>query len=219
VLNALLFVAVSAAPADTLPVLLQGDARPAAAAAPVASSRQGALASFISGASSTLAESAVPTSGRLMTPARRAASRPRKFLADSMVLDKSERKLTLFQQGTQVAAYSVALGNNPVGDKERRGDGRTPEGLYFIQGRNPESKYHLALRISYPDVADRNQAAQRGVSPGGDVMIHGLPKAFATVGALHRQQDWTEGCVAVTNDEIEEIWRSVPNGARILIRP
>jgi murein L,D-transpeptidase YafK len=154
-----------------------------------------------------------------MTPARRAASRPRKFLADSMVLDKSERKLTLFQQGTQVAAYSVALGNNPVGDKERRGDGRTPEGLYFIQGRNPESKYHLALRISYPDVADRNQAAQRGVSPGGDVMIHGLPKAFATVGALHRQQDWTEGCVAVTNDEIEEIWRSVPNGARILIRP
>jgi murein L,D-transpeptidase YafK len=136
-----------------------------------------------------------------------------------MVLDKSERKLTLFQQGTQVATYSVALGNNPVGDKERRGDGRTPEGLYFIQGRNPESKYHLALRISYPDVADRNQAARRGVSPGGDVMIHGLPKAFATVGALHRQQDWTEGCVAVTNDEIEEIWRSVPNGARILIRP
>jgi murein L,D-transpeptidase YafK len=136
-----------------------------------------------------------------------------------MVLDKSDRKLTLFQQGTPVAAYSVALGNNPVGDKERRGDGRTPEGLYFIQARNPESKYHLSLRISYPDVADQNQAARRGVSPGGDVMIHGLPKAFATVGALHRQQDWTEGCIAVTNDEIEEIWRSVPNGARILIRP
>ena len=115
--------------------------------------------------------------------------------------------------------YGVALGKNPVGDKLRRGDGRTPEGLFFIEGHNPQSKYHLSLRISYPDVAHRISAAKRGESAGGDIMIHGLPKAFAMIGALHRQQDWTEGCVAVTNEEIEEIWRAVPDGARILIKP
>ena len=143
----------------------------------------------------------------------------RRFLADSMVLDKSDRQLTLYYRGQPVQKYGVALGKNPVGDKQRRGDGRTPEGLYYIEGRNPQSKYHLSLRISYPDATHRVKAANRGVSPGGDIMIHGLPKAFAAVGALHRQQDWTEGCVAVTNEEIEEIWRAVPNGARILIKP
>ena len=146
-------------------------------------------------------------------------SRPRTYSADSIVLDKSERRLTMFHQGREVRAYDVALGKNPVGPKTRRGDGRTPEGLYYIEGRNPESKYHLSLRISYPAVKDQENAARRRVSPGGDIMIHGLPTAFSNVGALHRQQDWTEGCVAVTNEEIEEIWRAVPNGARILIRP
>lgn len=147
------------------------------------------------------------------------APAPAALMADSIVLDKSDRQLTLFYRGQAVRTYGVALGKNPVGDKVRRGDGRTPEGLYFIEGRNPQSKYHLSLRISYPDVAHRATAAKRGFSAGGDIMIHGLPKPFASVGALHRQQDWTLGCVAVTNDEIEEIWRAVPNGARILIKP
>jgi murein L,D-transpeptidase YafK len=150
---------------------------------------------------------------------RAAAPKAKLVVADSLVLDKSDRRLTLFYRGEMVRKYAVALGKNPIGDKLRRGDGRTPEGLFFINGRNPNSKYHRALRISYPDVAHSAKAAKRGVSPGGDIMIHGLPKAFATVGALHRQQDWTEGCVAVTNQEIEEIWRAVPNGARILIQP
>lgn len=154
-----------------------------------------------------------------LSPAARAAARPLKYLADSMVLDKSDHRLTLYYRGQPVHSYDVALGKNPVGNKERRGDGRTPEGLYEIEGRNPQSKYHLSLRVSYPSVQQRAQAARRGISPGGDIMLHGLPPAFASVGALHRQQDWTEGCVALTNDEIEEIWRSVPNGARILIRP
>jgi murein L,D-transpeptidase YafK len=113
----------------------------------------------------------------------------------------------------------VALGRNPIGDKVRRGDAKTPEGLFHIEGRNPGSKYHLSLRISYPDAAHSARAARMGVAPGGDIMIHGLPDAFATVGALHRQQDWTEGCVAVTNAEIEEIWRAIPDGAPILIKP
>ena len=156
---------------------------------------------------------------RAMTPLESAMSKPRMYSADSIVLDKSERKLSMYDRGTLVKSYVVALGRNPVGDKTRRGDGRTPEGLYRIEGRNPGSKYHLSLRVSYPNADDRERAARRGVSPGGDIMLHGLPKEFATVGALHRQQDWTEGCVALTNEEIEEIWRAVPNGAWILIRP
>lgn len=143
----------------------------------------------------------------------------RVLVADSIVVDKSDRELTLYHHGQRVQTYRVALGRNPVGAKQRRGDGRTPEGLYYIEGRNPQSKYHLSLRVSYPTREQRTRATRQGVSPGGDIMIHGLPKAFASVGALHRQQDWTEGCVAVTNEEIEEIWRAVPNGARILIRP
>ena len=146
-------------------------------------------------------------------------ARKKTFSADSLVLDKSERRLTMFYRGEVVRTLNVALGKNPVGAKLRRGDGRTPEGLYFIEGRNPESKYHLSLRISYPADKDRQRAVARGFSPGGDIMIHGLPPAFADVGALHRQQDWTEGCIAVTNDEIEELWRAIPDGARILIKP
>lgn len=143
----------------------------------------------------------------------------KRMLADSILVDKSDRKLTLYYRGQEVKTYDIALGRNPVGDKLRRGDGRTPEGLYYIEGRNPQSKYHLSLRVSYPTPAQRQRAAERGVSAGGDIMIHGLPDAFASVGALHRQQDWTEGCVAVTNEEIDELWSAVPNGAKILIRP
>lgn len=148
-----------------------------------------------------------------------AVARAKGLVADSILVDKSARKLTLFFRGERVKTYDIALGRNPVGDKSARGDGRTPEGLYFIEGRNPQSKYYLSLRVSYPSAAQRARAARRGVSAGGDIMIHGLPDAFADVGALHRQQDWTEGCVAVTNEEIEEIWGAVPNGAKILILP
>lgn len=154
-----------------------------------------------------------------MTPLESAMSKPKMYSADSIVLDKSQRKLSMYDHGQLVKSYIVALGRNPVGDKVKRGDGRTPEGLYRIEGRNPGSKYHLSLRVSYPSAADREQAARRGVTPGGDIMLHGLPKEFATVGALHREQDWTEGCVALTNEEIEEIWRAVPDGAWILIKP
>jgi murein L,D-transpeptidase YafK len=153
------------------------------------------------------------------TVATVAASTSSNFVADSMVLEKSRRQLTLFYRGQEVRKYGVALGKNPTGDKLSRGDGRTPEGLFYIEGRNPQSKYHLSLRISYPDAAHRSLAKQHGTSAGGDIMIHGLPPAFAMIGALHRQQDWTLGCVAVTNEEIEEIWRAVPDGARILIKP
>jgi murein L,D-transpeptidase YafK len=142
-----------------------------------------------------------------------------RFPADSIVVEKSAHRLSLFQRGRPVRTYLVALGQQPVGDKVRIGDLRTPEGTFTIEARNPASRYHRSLRISYPDSAHRARARALGVSPGGDIMIHGLPARQAYVGAAHRDFDWTEGCIAVTNAEIEEIWGAVPVGTRIHIKP
>ncbi len=139
--------------------------------------------------------------------------------ADSIVVEKGKRTLTLYQGGFAVRQYKVALGKQPVGDKERIGDNRTPEGLYRIDFKNPASKYHMALHVSYPDAAHLARANALGVAPGGDIMIHGLPAAYAKLGAEHSNWDWTEGCIAVTNAEIEEIWRAIPAGAAIQIKP
>ena len=139
--------------------------------------------------------------------------------ADSLVLTKSRRELVVYYHGAPVRTYYVALGLNPVGDKERIGDNRTPEGLFFIQGRNPNSRYHLSLRISYPDATHRARAARLGVEPGGDIMIHGLPAEQAAFGAAHRDYDWTNGCIAVTNKEIEELWTVIRDGTPIQIKP
>ena len=157
------------------------------------------------------------TSAALTRAAAVVAAAP--VVADSIVVDKSDRQLTLYRRGSRVRTYFVALGQRPVGDKVRRGDMRTPEGLFRIEARNPRSRYHLALRISYPDAAHAARARALGVSPGGDIMIHGLPKRQAWVGASHRDFDWTEGCIAVTNAEIEEIWKAVPVGTPIHIKP
>lgn len=138
---------------------------------------------------------------------------------DSILVEKSAHRLSLFQRGRVARTYMVALGQQPVGDKVKRGDMRTPEGRFLIESRNPQSKYHRALRISYPDAAHRARARQLGVSPGGDIMIHGLPPRQAWVGAAHRDFDWTEGCIAVTNEEIEELWSAVPVGTPIRILP
>ena len=138
---------------------------------------------------------------------------------DSIRVEKSAHRLSLFQRGRLARTYMVALGQQPVGDKVRRGDMRTPEGRFLIEARNPQSKYHRALRISYPDAAHRARARQLGVSPGGDIMIHGLPPRQAWVGAAHRDFDWTEGCIALTNEEIEELWSAVPVGTPIHILP
>jgi hypothetical protein len=141
------------------------------------------------------------------------------FHADSIVVEKSRHTMTLYDQGAPVRIYFIALGQNPVGKKVGRGDNRTPEGLYFIEGHNPDSKYHLSLRVSYPNAQDVAEARARGMAPGGDIMIHGLPRGFEKVGAEHRQRDWTNGCIAVTNAEIEEIWQAIPDGAVIFIKP
>lgn len=140
-------------------------------------------------------------------------------IADSIVVEKEKRTLTLFQLGAPVRTYRVALGAQPVGDKIKRGDGRTPEGLYHVDFKNAQSKYHLGLHISYPDAAHIQRASALGFSPGGDIMIHGLPPKYASVGAEQADQDWTEGCIAVTDAEIEEIFRAVPPGTPIQIKP
>jgi murein L,D-transpeptidase YafK len=140
-------------------------------------------------------------------------------VADSIVVEKSTLRLSLYHKGTLLHTYLVALGQQPVGDKVRRGDNRTPEGVFRIEARNAQSRYHRSLRISYPDAAHVARARSLGVSPGGDIMIHGLPDRQAWVGAAHRDFDWTEGCIAVTNDEIDEIWSAVPVGTPILIKP
>ncbi len=139
--------------------------------------------------------------------------------ADRIVILKSERTMTLLRQGKVLKTYKVALGHEPRGPKTRIGDNRTPEGEYSIDLRNPHSQFHLSLHISYPNKADRERAKKLGVDPGGAIMIHGLPAAYAWLGAAHRQTDWTLGCVAVTNPEIEEIWKMVPLGTKVEIKP
>jgi len=153
------------------------------------------------------------------TTANRTSRTSAPIAADSLVLTKSRRELVAYFHGDPVRTYYVALGRSPVGDKERIGDNRTPEGLFYIEGRNPNSRYHLSLRISYPDATHRARAARLGVEPGGDIMIHGLPDEQAAFGAAHRDYDWTNGCIAVTNKEIEELWHVVRDGTPIQIKP
>jgi murein L,D-transpeptidase YafK len=139
--------------------------------------------------------------------------------ADLVEVFKAARRLELKRGGRTIRAYRVALGFAPEGPKEREGDGRTPEGSYSIDGRNPRSAFHLSLRVSYPDSADKARAAANGVPPGGDIFIHGLPNGPRKFLVRHPRRDWTVGCVAVTNREIREIWSRVPTGARIVIHP
>jgi murein L,D-transpeptidase YafK len=139
--------------------------------------------------------------------------------ADRVLVLKAKRKMILYRGDTIIAAYKIALGRSPKGHKTKRGDGKTPEGKYTISGRNPKSSFHLSLRISYPRPQDVTKAGELGVDPGGDIMIHGLPPKYAFLGSLHRLVDWTEGCIAVTNEEIENIWKMVPVGTPIEIKP
>jgi L,D-peptidoglycan transpeptidase YkuD (ErfK/YbiS/YcfS/YnhG family) len=139
--------------------------------------------------------------------------------ADKVLIEKKERRLTLLSEGEVIKTYPIALGGDPVGPKERQGDNKTPEGIYIIDSRNSNSGYHLSLHISYPNEIDRRRAKELGVSPGGDIMIHGIKNGLAWVGAAHAKIDWTKGCIAVTDQEMEEIYRFVPNGTLVEIRP
>ena len=138
---------------------------------------------------------------------------------DRIVVEKSARRLSVFRHGNQIKAYRIALGQNPLGPKQQEGDMKTPEGIYKIDGRNPESNFHLALHISYPSDEDNKRATTRGVPAGFDIMIHGIQNGRGWIGAFHRWKDWTAGCIAVTDEEMEELWRVTPDGTTIEILP
>ncbi|MEP2873950.1 MAG: L,D-transpeptidase family protein [Parasphingorhabdus sp.] len=137
--------------------------------------------------------------------------------ADSILVDKSDRTLILYKADEEIARYTnIRFGNTPQGHKRFEGDERTPEGRYTINGRNPGSSYHLSLRISYPNAADRSYAEAKGKSPGGDIFIHGQPNGRDGAPIA---SDWTDGCIALSNAEIQQIWNVVPDGAVITIQP
>ena len=136
---------------------------------------------------------------------------------DHIVIEKSARRMQLFQNGQPVRSYHISLGFAPGGDKAVQGDGRTPEGRFRIDRRNHRSAYHLSLGLDYPQPEDRARAAAGGYNPGGDIFIHGQPNALAEGVTL--KGDWTAGCIAITNDQMREIWQVAPIGTVVEIRP
>ncbi|HWY40837.1 MAG TPA: L,D-transpeptidase family protein [Chthoniobacterales bacterium] len=144
---------------------------------------------------------------------------PQGTTIDRILVEKSARRLSVFAGGKELKDYHIALGRNPLGPKQEEGDMKTPEGLYTIDSRNPQSDYHLALHVSYPSEEDMARATERGVNAGFDIMIHGIQNGGGWIGAFHRMHDWTAGCMAMTDEEIEELWRVTPDGTTIEIRP
>lgn len=143
---------------------------------------------------------------------------PGEQLADRVVVVKSAHTLTLYSRGQVLKSYKVALGRGQAGAKDHQGDHKTPEGEYILDQKNAHSRFHLALHVSYPNAADQQHAQKEGRDPGGAIMVHGVARGFGWLGSLEHQIDWTDGCIAVTNSEIEEIWRLVPVGTPIEIK-
>lgn len=138
---------------------------------------------------------------------------------DRIVVEKAAHRMSLYAGDRLVRTYAISLGGGGLAPKVRSGDRLTPEGDYRITGRNPRSRFHLALRIGYPTPAQTAAARAKGIDPGGDIMIHGLPNGRGALAALYKGQDWTDGCIAVTDPEIEEVWTLVRDGARVRITP
>ncbi len=139
--------------------------------------------------------------------------------ADKVVVYKSKRQMQLLRAGQVLRTYRIALGDSPVGHKKQEGDEKTPEGDYVLDWRNPNSLYYKSIHISYPNAQDRAQARRRGVSPGGDIMVHGMNGPVVLPDGTYKWKDWTNGCIAVTNAEMDEIWGMVKNGTPIQIHP
>lgn len=139
--------------------------------------------------------------------------------ADMVLVIKSESKLYLKRNGNILRTFHVALGENPKGHKQQQGDERTPEGRYILDLKKDDSAYYKAIRISYPNKTDRARARQLGVNPGGSIMIHGQKNGFGHLARITQRTNWTDGCMAVTDEEMDEIWRAVDVGTPIEIRP
>lgn len=139
--------------------------------------------------------------------------------ADKVLVEKAARKLHLLKDGTPFRTFRIALGVSPDGDKREEGDQKTPEGRYTLDSRNPDSDFFLSIHISYPSPADRAEARANGVDPGGQIMIHGQPNEPTYSAAFYRSADWTNGCIAVSNSDMVDIWLMTPDNVPIEIRP
>jgi murein L,D-transpeptidase YafK len=144
---------------------------------------------------------------------------PKNTVIDYIKIYKSKRQLLVYNNGKFLKTYRISLGQNPIGHKEFEGDSKTPEGIYYINDRNPNSGYHKNLGVSYPNPKDIEHATKLGKSVGGDIKIHGLRNGIGFIGKFQRYQDWTAGCIAVTNSEIDELYTTVKIGATIEILP
>ena len=140
-------------------------------------------------------------------------------VADKVIIEKAARKLHLVRDGQAFRTFDIALGIRPQGDKIKEGDFKTPEGLYYLDSRNQNSDFFLAIHVSYPNEEDRRQARQLGVDPGGSIMIHGQPNVPTRSEAYYRTQDWTNGCIAVSNSDMIDIWLMTGDNTPIEIRP
>ena len=166
-----------------------------------------------------LAALGVKSLGNLVSDFTLNAELPTALEFDRLVVDKQARRLTAYAEGTAVREYHIALGWAPEGHKQMEGDGKTPEGVYFVDGKNPNSRYYKNLGVSYPNDDDCAAAAALGVSPGGEIKIHGLPPGQEHLGGVHWMRDWTAGCIAVSNEEIDELYAHTPVGTPIEILP
>ena len=144
---------------------------------------------------------------------------PKDTKVDQVVVYKSKREMQLLYQNNILRTYPISMGANPIGHKEQEGDERTPEGTYMLDSRNSKSIAFLALHVSYPNKTDTEKAKLRNVSPGGLIMVHGIKNGFGWVGKLHTLWNWTNGCIAINNDEMQEFWDIVPTGTPIIIHP
>lgn len=139
--------------------------------------------------------------------------------ADKIVIEKSKHRLTLYFKGIAIRTYPVSLGFSPIGPKIKAGDGKTPEGVYYISAKRAKSHYHKGLLISYPNDIDRQRAKKLGVKSGGDIMIHGLKNGMAWIGESHLLYNWTLGCIALTDPEIDQIFEAVSVKTPVIILP
>ena len=139
------------------------------------------------------------------------------IVIDKVFVDKSARTLQLLNDNEIIKSYHIALGGNPVGHKQQQGDKRTPTGSYILDYKNEKSKFYRSIHVSYPNAADKVRAKSRGISPGGDIMIHGQKNGFGHLAAINQQRDWTDGCIAVTDNEMDEIMAAVEIGTPIEI--
>ena len=140
-------------------------------------------------------------------------------VADKVVVEKDDRKLHLMKDGVTFRSFDIALGMYPLGDKINEGDQKTPEGVYSLDARNPDSDFFLSIHVSYPNATDLREARSKGLDPGGQIMIHGQPNSPTYSEAYYSKEDWTNGCIAVSNSDMIDIWLMTPANVQIEIRP